>query len=546
MRLLRRHYGKLAAALLLGLALYGLWWAQPVQPRVILATAERYVNEFGTSRLPVVMGFTSDGDTLITRTSCFESPTNHGGPVRSWNTKTGQQRLQLASDWPILGAIAVSPDGRFLAASNGRNILRIWETTRGMEVATIKGPDQPDFYQFLEFSPDSTILAGRCEDERVRLWAQPNWEERASFLCSQDPTLEDGMLSGLRNSYGPSTALTCQEQLDDEDYRYRRFRFSPDGRWLALAATDKATEFVQIVQLATYTISTKLPATSSSSNVPRALPPFCRRVLFTPDSRAAIVAGSTGVVIWDMTEARKVATIAMGDQSDTNWSFCCDGRLLAVCQSLGLTSPWIRCVLWDITVAPPRQLSSFAADEAVLSADGHTLALLVRDSARAEYMVRLVDLLSQRESLVARTNQHKCHIEFSPDGCTLALRVFERSEKPGIIQEIGEWLRRLTGQSTTTVSDHMTVRLWDVKSQRRIVSLERSSPLAFSPDGQTLVTMGETGAIEIWDIPPRKPLGWFLGLAGLLLMLTLGGFWWQARRRKQKAVLATEAIPCGT
>jgi LPXTG-motif cell wall-anchored protein len=41
-------------------------------------------------------------------------------------------------------------------------------------------------------------------------------------------------------------------------------------------------------------------------------------------------------------------------------------------------------------------------------------------------------------------------------------------------------------------------------------------------------------------------LGWFLTIAGLLLMLTLGGFWWQARRRKRKVALATEAIPCGT
>jgi hypothetical protein len=47
-------------------------------------------------------------------------------------------------------------------------------------------------------------------------------------------------------------------------------------------------------------------------------------------------------------------------------------------------------------------------------------------------------------------------------------------------------------------------------------------------------------------VAAARPLGWFLGLAGLLLTLTLGGFWRQARRRKRKAALATEAIPCGT
>ncbi len=60
-----------------------------------------------------------------------------------------------------------------------------------------------------------------------------------------------------------------------------------------------------------------------------------------------------------------------------------------------------------------------------------------------------------------------------------------------------------------------------------------------------MATMNGDERLEIWDIPPRKPLGWFLALASLLLLLTLGGFWWQARRRKRQAALATETIPCG-
>jgi hypothetical protein len=32
-------------------------------------------------------------------------------------------------------------------------------------------------------------------------------------------------------------------------------------------------------------------------------------------------------------------------------------------------------------------------------------------------------------------------------------------------------------------------------------------------------------------MPGDTPLGWFLTLAGLVLLLTLGGFWRQARRR---------------
>jgi hypothetical protein len=88
---------------------------------------------------------------------------------------------------------------------------------------------------------------------------------------------------------------------------------------------------------------------------------------------------------------------------------------------------------------------------------------------------------------------------------------------------------------------------YDTTSARRLCLVPRADDYVFSAGGRFVATYRDRDRqISIWDIPPRKPLGWFLGLAGVLLLLTLGGFWWQARRRKRKAALATEAIPCGT
>jgi hypothetical protein len=87
--------------------------------------------------------------------------------------------------------------------------------------------------------------------------------------------------------------------------------------------------------------------------------------------------------------------------------------------------------------------------------------------------------------------------------------------------------------------------LWEIATRREIARFDAEDAAAFSPHGKLLAVRPDDDTLQIWDIPPRKPLGWFLGLAGLLFLLTLGGFWRQARRRKRKAALATEAIPCG-
>src|SRR5262249_13120821 len=80
------------------------------------------------------------------------------------------------------------------------------------------------------------------------------------------------------------------------------------------------------------------------------------------------------------------------------------------------------------------------------------------------------------------------------------------------------------------------ITLWDLFTERNLASISGDySHLCVSGDGRKAAALNGDSRIEIWDIPPRKPLGWFLGLAGVLLLLTLGGFWWQVRRWKREA-----------
>jgi hypothetical protein len=61
--------------------------------------------------------------------------------------------------------------------------------------------------------------------------------------------------------------------------------------------------------------------------------------------------------------------------------------------------------------------------------------------------------------------------------------------------------------------------------------------MKFASDGRTLAIRGD-GIVRLWDIPPRKPLAWFLAAAGLLAMPVA----WLARRRARALGRRAEAV----
>jgi WD40 repeat protein len=55
-----------------------------------------------------------------------------------------------------------------------------------------------------------------------------------------------------------------------------------------------------------------------------------------------------------------------------------------------------------------------------------------------------------------------------------------------------------------------------------------------TPDGATFITQGMNGQIQLWDVPPRKPLTWFLALAALLALPPTVLARWRVRNASAK------------
>ncbi len=67
-----------------------------------------------------------------------------------------------------IGAVAISPDGKLLAAGNLNGNVKARDATDGRELTVLEG--HQDLVFAVRFSPDGQTLCTASKDETVRLW----------------------------------------------------------------------------------------------------------------------------------------------------------------------------------------------------------------------------------------------------------------------------------------------------------------------------------------------------------------------------------------
>jgi WD40 repeat protein len=102
-------------------------------------------------------------------------------------------------------------------------------------------------------------------------------------------------------------------------------------------------------------------------------------------------------------------------------------------------------------------------------------------------------------------------LAFSPDGQTLAAgggSVELWDVKSGASRRLSPRgkgpLRALAfspdGTTLAAVNDAVTV--WDIATGREIATFPGAAPLAFTPDGKTLIAGSRTNGVTLWDLSP--------------------------------------------
>jgi hypothetical protein len=124
------------------------------------------------SRVGPSLAFAPDDKTLLTRGIDYTA-------VRLWDLATGKERRRLEGFAPALFPVAVSPDGRWLAAWSPEEVLGLWDLRVGKLVRELQ--DHPGASLLLAFSPDGRSLITSGQDERPCLWEVASGKMRCRF-----------------------------------------------------------------------------------------------------------------------------------------------------------------------------------------------------------------------------------------------------------------------------------------------------------------------------------------------------------------------------
>ncbi len=217
-------------------------------------------------------GFSSDGRWIFT--------INGDKSAKVWNATSGELKVNIANNERIYRA-SFSPNADRLLTVEQQGGMKLWHVETGQLIGEIaKKGFIEDYMKSFEFSPDGQNIATFLLGD-TRLWNLKTGELRFKLLKSQ------------------TTDAT----------------FSPDGRWLATASSDKQSAG-KIWNVETGEVKLTLPSTGSKSI----------SIIFNPQGTILVTTNDKGVMLWNAETGELIATM---DEARYPVAFSPDGRTIA-------------------------------------------------------------------------------------------------------------------------------------------------------------------------------------------------------------------------
>ncbi len=272
------------------------------------------------------LAFTADSRTLV--------GAEYGGAVLFWDINHRKLTFQMRTGRE-LHALAVDPQGRWLAIGHNRPEISLFRFGEAQEEGQLKG--HTDRVNRLLFLKDGRTLFSTGFDGSIRSWDVAKREEGKPLrppgrrLDDLD-VWEDGRgglrlaLIGYRDDGFGFVALDDME-LERLSTTPGRAALAPDGT--RLACTTGENNGVVVWELGSQNRRLGLLVEA----------PFPRALAFTPDSKHLLVAGMRRTLIYAMTTRQSVAHVDHPEQA-LSLAVSPDGRWLAVGTLKGLVRVW--------------------------------------------------------------------------------------------------------------------------------------------------------------------------------------------------------------
>ena len=462
--------------------------------------------------------FVNNGRRLITGGQRDAPTSNH---VVEWDAATGQSlRTFGRDDLPAIQSVAVSKDGRVIAAAYYSATLILWNTQTGQQIWTSEAHQTRT--DGLAFSPDGQLLASVGWDERLKLHrvesgelvyaTEPIGDPMRGVSFSPDGTrLVTAFYSG-GNERGAIVWDVMKGvplgTLSGHGGRVDCATYSPDGQLIATGSDD------QRIKLWDAETGDELGQLEGHISLVRA-------IAFNRDGTRIASGGADSTVrLWDRRTATELVSFR-GHTSTVNWlAFDPSGTRIA---SYGFDG--IR--VWDAT-STPDVLQLTGHKDAVFGLAFHPTGDRVASGSR-DGTVRIWDLASGQP---IRSLPHAADaVAWHPGGRLLASSGPDRqvilwdADKSNIESELPTEQARVDslafgpdGKRLAGATRSHQVFVWDLANPSRLNQMKGHTAgvreVAWSNDGRWIVSCSDDGAIRIWDSKTGETQRTLIGHAG--------------------------------
>jgi WD40 repeat protein len=383
---------------------------------------------------------------------------------------SGKRLVRLKEHWDDIETVAYNSDGSRIATGSRDRTVRIWDAKTGAELAALRGHPAP--INSVVFSADGSRIVTGSDDGTARVWdarALPGSNIlRPAVGVMSLAASPDGELVAVGGKNGEVQVwnLRTRDRMWGKSQPtgwVASVAFSPDGRHLASASEDK------IVRI--WDARTGEPIRSLEGHTLAV-----ESVAYHPKGTLLVSGGlDDSVRVWDPATGKPIRTL---QHPGPVWTaaFSPDGSLLA-------TGGWDNQIrFWDTTTWE-----------------------LVRAYRNSGQMVRALQFSRDGTRLAARTQGGAVTIW---DATTHEpLRTLPCPREDGIFLAFSH-----DGSRVVTSGKDATIHVWDANSGAELISPAVTElrldlnvypatrfPVAFTPDGNTLLTGSFDQSVRVWE-----------------------------------------------
>ena len=397
--------------------------------------------------------------------------------------------------------VTFNDDGNLIASTSIDGSVRIWDTTTHTSTLIIEQPAL--IFTHAEFSPDGTTLLAAADDGVIYLFDTHSGEEIRRYIGHTDlvtqvafapngDTFLSGSLDRTLRYWDMNTGAEIQ-RLDDHSGVILDVAISPDGR---LAASSSGDETILDTNDDTIDRTVRVWDIETGDNIQTIElgGGFVRAVDFSPDS-SQIISGAwtsqTGglVRLWDIETGTELQRFFGHTDIITGLRFMPDGQQI-------VSASWDQTVrLWDIDTGIEVTRFEHFEDRVLtlaVSTNGEHIVVGTGDYGGNEINRDVENATDPSVWLIDLRNRTQVREYIDSDDWLWSLDI----SPDGVYAVTGSGALRAPFVDTD-------VRVWHIATgeirYRLRAHSETVEGVAYSPDGQWIVSAGWDGLVILWD-----------------------------------------------